>query len=905
MKRKLILFGLSALLGAVVIWLMRESSATPSGLLASAKKFLSPPASTSPTGEPSSALPTDPPPLLLPKPPDAPRKRDSLGSVLPFREATLDPASLAKIQKAQPGALFSLTLFPDVFFRLKVTGRWDDAQGTRVAMTLPDYPEGDRFFISWHQGSVRGLVEIASRNLAYEILQEGNHPIVVKEWLLTDRVCATPKPDASAARGIPPALGSDGAAGLPQAIEPGQVPVLRSNPSINRVVYLDFDGETVSGTAWANGATIVAAPARLSPSQIQEAWERICRDFDPFSVNVTTLRSDYDSAPANRRIHCIVTDTDTAAPGAGGVAYVDVFSSGNAAYKHCWVFIDLSAKNCAEAASHEVGHTLGLNHDGRNADGTNAAEEYYGGHGSGATGWAPIMGVGYYQPLSQWSKGQYARANNTEDDLAIISLSKNLPYLNSPDHSASTANATAVSGDRADGRAENTDLSDVFQIQLGAGNHTVVCTPAAYGNLDVRLEVLDLAGQVLTTANPTGSVSASASFKLPQAGVVYLRVTPVGEGDPLGTGYPSYGSLGAYSLAGFASQSQPPSSPLNLVASVVSGSQIRLSWTANPSATLYRIFRGNVEIGTTTGTTFLDKNLSPSTSYSYSISAENSFGSSPASSGISGLTLAANAFLMDGAPDFPGYLLSNPGMTIYAAVRGTRLYVATWSPGNNNNGTSDHFILVSDTLLTSASTFAPWAKAGQMAMPGNKPYLAGESTGDYAGWANVSGATSLFKSPVNSGVLEGSIDLIAAFGALPAQVYVAALAYATADGGALAAQAPVTVGTFNNDLEPGEFLAIPVASITDAALDGTYDILDPVRKFLVHSVSLDGNGQPVLVWKTVPGKSYTVWRRPNLAEAGWTQLHQATAGGTQWEMTFTDTTSPSARSFYKVTTPQP
>ena len=269
MKRKFIRFGLSALLGAMVIWLMRESSATPSGLLASAKKFLSPPASTSPPGEPIYALPSDPPPLLLPKPPDASRKRDSLGSVLPFREATLDPALLAKIQKARPDAVLSLTLFPDVAFRLKVTGRWDDAQGIRVAMTLLDYPAGDRFFISWYQGSVRGLVEIASRNLAYEILQEGNNSIVVKEWLLTDRVCATPKPDASATRGIPPALSFGGTNGLPQAIEPGQVPILRSNPSTNRVVYLDFDGETVTSTAWANGATIVALPARLTAAQIQ------------------------------------------------------------------------------------------------------------------------------------------------------------------------------------------------------------------------------------------------------------------------------------------------------------------------------------------------------------------------------------------------------------------------------------------------------------------------------------------------------------------------------------------------------------------------------------------------------------------------------------------------------------
>lgn len=31
---------------------------------------------------------------------------------------------------------------------------------------------------------------------------------------------------------------------------------------------------------------------------------------------------------------------------------------------------------------------------------------------SGANGWAPIMGVGYYQELTQWSKGEYAGANN-------------------------------------------------------------------------------------------------------------------------------------------------------------------------------------------------------------------------------------------------------------------------------------------------------------------------------------------------------------------------------------------------------------------------------------------------------------------------------------------------------------
>ena len=899
MKKGLFIFLLLAVVGASLLWLgkggIKGHPAKPlSTLLPNGE-----PASTAGIPDPES-LPR--PPLVSPKPADTPRQRDSLGRAEPFREAPLPPETLFQLRQAQPDSVLVLLLFPDVSFRVKVTGRWDDAQGVRVAMTLLDYPEGDRFFISWHQGSVRGLVEITSRNLAYEILQEGTEKAVVREWLLTDRLCATPKPDASASRGIPPALGSGESGSLPQAIEPGQVPILRSNPSVNRVVYLDFDGETVTGTAWASGATIVAVSARLSAAQIQEAWSRICRDFDPFSVNITTLRSDFDNAPANQRIHCIITDTDTAAPGAGGVAYVDVFSDGNPAYKHCWVFMDLSAKDCAEAASHEIGHTLGLSHDGRNADGTNAREEYYAGHGTGPAGWAPIMGVGYYQALSQWSKGEYARANNSEDDLAIISQNWNLPYL-APDHGSSTTTATTVNGDRADGRTEKNNLPDLHQVQLPAGSHTIVCTPAQYGNLDAKLEVLSSSGQALTTANPTGSVSAAASFTLSQSGLVYLRVSSGNEGDPLASGYSAYGSLGAYSLTGFPLQEQPPSVPLNLAAAAVSGSQIRLTWTANLSANLYRIRRNGVEIGTTTATEYLDKKLSPGTSYTYTITAENPYGASGASLAIPGQTLAADGFLMDGTPDSTGYLVSNPGMTIYAAVRGNRLYVATWSPGSFNNGSSDHFILISDTLSGSPTAAAPWGKAGQMAIPGNKPYLAGESTGDYAGWFNVLGSTSLFKNPVNSGVMEGSIDLVQNFGALPAQVYVAAVAYATADNGTLAAQAPAAQGVANNNLEPGEFLTVPVSSITDSALDGTYDLLDPTRKFVIHSLTLDGSGRPLLRWNTVPGVSYTVHRRQNLVDALWTPLQQSVAMSGQGEMTYTDPAPPAARSFYKVTSP--
>lgn len=111
----------------------------------------------------------------------------------------------------------------------------------------------------------------------------------------------------------------------------------------------------------------------------------------------------------------VVTPTNTAAPGAGGVAYIGSFNWDNDV--PCWVFIT-SGKSGGDASSHEVGHTFDLGHDGR----TNPAEDYF--LGLDGTSYAPIMGAGYYRPVVQWSKGEYNYANNLQDDVAIIASSK-------------------------------------------------------------------------------------------------------------------------------------------------------------------------------------------------------------------------------------------------------------------------------------------------------------------------------------------------------------------------------------------------------------------------------------------------------------------------------------------------
>ena len=146
----------------------------------------------------------------------------------------------------------------------------------------------------------------------------------------------------------------------------------------------------------------------------------MAEDFAPYDIDVTT-----EEPPAfgPNVGHILVTrkadenNRNIYNCSCGGVAYVGVWGLSNYTYyQPALVFLDGvgGPHNISEAASHELGHNLNLSHDGTSTVG------YYSGHGSGNTDWGPIMGVGYYAQISQWSKGEYADANNTQDDLQII-----------------------------------------------------------------------------------------------------------------------------------------------------------------------------------------------------------------------------------------------------------------------------------------------------------------------------------------------------------------------------------------------------------------------------------------------------------------------------------------------------
>ena len=356
--------------------------------------------------------------------------------------------------------------------------------------------------------------------------------------------------------------------GTAAALTPTETFALHSKPGAAKVIYLDFDGHTTTGTSWnsaftaganivtppySNDATVSTAFAQAELDNIYSIWQRVAEDYAPFDVDVTTqdpgveaLRKTTSTDTQFGVRVCIGGSSyDWYGAGAGGVAYLNSFTWNSDT--PCFVFTaqlgNGNAKYTAEAVSHEAGHTFNLSHDGQVASGTTAAVGYYTGHAN----WAPIMGVGYYQEVSQWSKGDYPLANNLQDDTAIIA---GITGYRIDAHGDSIVNATPLTGTllSASGIIERRADADLFSFTTGAGPVSFSALPAAPSpNLDLQLALYDGLGNLVTSSNPA-TLDASLSTTLTQ-GTYYLAVDGVGTGSPL-TAYDDYGSLGQFSLTG-------------------------------------------------------------------------------------------------------------------------------------------------------------------------------------------------------------------------------------------------------------------------------------------------------------------------------------------------------------------
>ena len=460
---------------------------------------------------------------------------------------------------------------------------------------------------------------------------------------------------------------------------------LHSKPGASRTVHLDMDGHVVSGTAWNSGN---ADPLFMRPydsdgneasfsqaelDSIAETWKRIAEDFAPYDIDVTTEPP--SSYGPNVGLILVTPKADTNGIeiftcGCGGVAYVGVWGrSDYASYQPALVFTDgvgTGPHNISEAASHELGHNLGLSHDGFGSQG------YYGGHGSGNVSWAPIMGVGYNRMVTQWSQGEYTGATQIQDDLQIMAGHLNYRSDDHEDINLAAASPLSVTGTAVVGTnpvsdpgnnspankgiIEDRNDIDLFSMDVGAGTIDLTITPAWIdvfapsgknpelrgANVDIEARLLNNSGVEIASSNPLTDTFAQITANV-SAGRYILAIDGVGVGDVLGTGYNDYGSLGQYFINGSVPEDTtvtlPPPAPTGLVAALVNDDSFDLSWT-DPVSTPenneigYRVLRqsngGSYDLIAdiaADSNSYSNNNLSAGT-YSYQVEAYNSQGTS-------------------------------------------------------------------------------------------------------------------------------------------------------------------------------------------------------------------------------------------------------------------------------------
>ena len=505
----------------------------------------------------------------------------------------------------------------------------------------------------------------------------------------------------------------------PQAITPIDAFTLHSKPGATKIVYLDFDGQAITSTAW-NASTGVAtlnaksydtdgAPSTFSStelSKIAEIWHRVAEDYAPFNVDVTTeLPASF--GPAVGRI-LITQDVDANGHnmpsfGGGGVAYVNVWGASNYAsyYSPALVYYNrLGAGHppyVAESAAHEMGHNLGLSHDGYN-NGT-TSQGYYAGQGTGFVSWAPIMGVGYYNNVTQWSTGEYPFATQLQDDINLIGTK--LTYR-TDDHGNNTLSSTTLSvnstgtitasnpetdphniNDSNKGIIETRSDVDFFAFDAGAGAISINVTPAweAFyrtatrgANLDVQVNLYNQNGIQVAQNDPLNETDAVISATV-SAGRYYLAVSGIGNSV---TPYSDYGSLGQYFISGTVTpgtitDSTPPNpDPMAWIVAPNAGTStnsivMQVTIAADDSGPVQYNFvcvaggAGCVDGGWQASNQYTATGLQSGTSYSYQVRARDIHGNQTGFSAIASATTAAVVSL----PSTPTNLTASKGTQVW------------------------------------------------------------------------------------------------------------------------------------------------------------------------------------------------------------------------------------------------
>jgi autotransporter-associated beta strand protein len=561
MTRRFLWVTATTLALAAGVFLIRFDSHAPSRKTTLQASVAGPSASAAVAGK----SPGTPGPLPSPK---AALARESDPGVNPYAGAlrepgkskrSWDPEFIKQFQNAASNAPIRFELTEGVMASgvIKIT-QHRDSELVYLSGELSAPEPGKFFFLTppapGKAGKAVGVIEFPGSRTAYRIEPTGPNGEPELWQRRQDEVICLNLPLTE------PSTGTNETANVPPLrpdTTPSYIPSYNSNivslqsyPGSPAVLLLDFFGGYTP--TW--GGVSYPRPD-VSNAQIKDLWKRVAEDYMPCNINVTTDIRVYQNAPAASRQKCVFTPSTSAMPAnAAGVAYIGSWNWGSDTV--CWS-IYTSGKNGGEVGAHEPGHTLGLGHQGTSTQG------YYGGQGSGATGWGPIMGVGYYQNVSSWAKGEYQDANNHEDELNLITTQNNSVTYRPDD----TGNTLATSryleiypnySAWAEGVIERTADTDAFQFTTAGGRVSLTANAVGdWADLAVMATLANANNVVIASNNPQSVLSATITTNL-SSGTYTFRVTGAGRNSPLTNGFSAYASLGYYWVTGYVAAARLP-----------------------------------------------------------------------------------------------------------------------------------------------------------------------------------------------------------------------------------------------------------------------------------------------------------------------------------------------------------
>ncbi len=336
--------------------------------------------------------------------------------------------------------------------------------------------------------------------------------------------------------------------------------LLNSKPDSNYTIYLDFDGHHSFDNGWGHDIVFPAYDTNNDPNNFSNSelratidhWRYMAEDFAIFDVNVTTQEPPLDrlmysgSSDSTWGVRDVHTQaTDGFGNGIGGIAGLNTFRSN---LDRPVFSFNKGTNNGSMTGSHEVGHAMGLVHDGLNGS------TYHPGASQGSYTWGPIMGAPFGAEIVHWSAGDYAGSTANQNDISVINSGSNGTRLLPDDHGGLGVNATSL--DELCTTPNQIQLSalitgrldrDAFTFVSTGGVMTATVGPNAsngiVGNADCSLELFDANGVSLVKSNRAQDRSAGIS-RIIGPGVYTLVV----DGDIQYGLYSDYGSRGQYDL---------------------------------------------------------------------------------------------------------------------------------------------------------------------------------------------------------------------------------------------------------------------------------------------------------------------------------------------------------------------